>query len=135
MSFDWTRYLDLARALSAAVTDEASLRSAVSRSYYCAFNLAMMRAADNSYRSPNDGSSHDLLWELYGRNDDPACKKLALVGPRMKRRRVKADYKPDYRRLTEEVKDAIADAEECVALIAHLPKQLPADLPRTYSFH
>jgi uncharacterized protein (UPF0332 family) len=134
MSFDWNNYLELAKTLSVAVADEASLRSAVSRAYYCAFNLAMARAAANSYRSPDDGSSHDLLWALYGRNNDAACKQLALVGPRMKRRRVKADYRADYHRLAEEVKDAIADAEQCAALIASLPKGLPVDLPRTFSF-
>jgi len=134
MSFNWKSYLELAKSLSAAVADEASLRSAVSRSYYCAFNLAMARAIANSYRSPNDGSSHDLLWELFGRNNNAACKKLAAVGPRMKRRRVKADYRAEYHRLSEEVKDAINDAEECVALIGSLPAHLPADIPRTYSF-
>ena len=40
MNFDWNRYLELAKKLSAATEDDASLRSAVSRSYYCIFNLA-----------------------------------------------------------------------------------------------
>jgi len=135
MSFDWIKYLELAKVLSAAINDEASLRSAVSRSYYCAYNLAMSRATANSYRLPDDGNSHDNLWALYARNTDVGCKKLSLVGPRLKRRRVKADYRSDYYRLSEEVKDAIAEAEECVALINSLPKNLPIDLPRTFTIH
>jgi uncharacterized protein (UPF0332 family) len=134
MSFEWNKYLDLAKKLSLAVTDEASLRSAVSRSYYCAFNIALGRAKANSYRSPDDGSSHDLLWDLYGRNDDKKCKQLAVLGPRMKRRRVKADYRSTYEKLSDETLDAIADAEECIALIASLSNELPKDLPRHFSF-
>ena len=88
MSFDWTKYLDLAKQLYSA-SDDASLRSAVSRSYYCAFNLARARAESKGYRAPHDdlGSSHDKLWELYGRNEDSdECKRLAIVGPRLKKK-------------------------------------------------
>jgi hypothetical protein len=134
MNFDWNNYLTLAKTLSAAVNDEASLRSAVSRSYYCAFNLALSRAKANNYRPPDDGSSHDLLWDLYGRNNDTGCKRVALFGARMKRRRVKADYREHFDKLSAEVQDAIADAEECVAIISNLHKQLPQDIPRRFSF-
>jgi hypothetical protein len=106
----------------------------VSRSYYCAFNLALRKAEANRYRAPLDGSSHDLLWDLYARNDDLGCKRLALIGPRMKRRRVKADYRSNFDKLTDEVQDAIADAEECVAILARLEKELPRDVPRRFSF-
>jgi hypothetical protein len=136
MSFDWNKYLALARTLSAATTDDASLRSAVSRSYYCAFNLAMARAKANSYRTPDDGSgsSHDHLWELYGRNNNVGCTRLAAIGQRMKRRRVKADYRPNFDKLSDEVQDAIADAEECVAIISSLARELPEDVPRRFSY-
>jgi hypothetical protein len=67
MAFDWHSYLALAKTLATATTDEASLRSAVSRSYYSAFNLAMLRAEANGYGDESDaiGSSHYRLWELY----------------------------------------------------------------------
>jgi hypothetical protein len=137
MPFDWNQYLTLAKNLStAAVTDEASLRSAVSRSYYAAFKLAMERAERNGYRSKFDetGGSHDQLWALYGRNDKNAdCVRLGLLGPRMKRRRVIADYKSEYPKLTDDVLIAIENAEECVALIAKLPENIPEDKPRSWS--
>ena len=137
MEFDWHSYLALAKTLSAATTDEASLRSAVSRSYYSAFNLATLRAEKNGYRNKFDatGSSHDLLWELYSRNSTHAgCKRLSALGPRMKRRRVKADYRPDFHKLLDEVKNAIEDADECVAILSSLPKEFPVDQPRSWSF-
>jgi hypothetical protein len=136
MSFDWAKYLDLARSLSTAASDEASLRSAVSRSCYCAFNLAMSRAAANSYRTSDDGTggSHDQLWEMYGRNDDQDCKRLALLGQRMKRRRVKADYRASFEKLPDEVKSTIADAEACVAILSGLPAGLPKAVSRRWSY-
>jgi uncharacterized protein (UPF0332 family) len=136
MSFDWNKYLTLAKALSQAVTDEASLRSAVSRSYYSVFNLALQRAGLNGYRDKSDetGGSHQLLWNLYGRNiKNTDCLRLAMLGPRMKRRRVKADYRSAYPKLPDEVRFAINDADECVALLARLPEGMPEDTPRSWS--
>ena len=51
--FDWNQFLTLARTLSENA-DEASLRSAVSRAYYCAFNTAMARAEAAGYRAKGD---------------------------------------------------------------------------------
>lgn len=136
MSFDWITYLDLAKSLSKA-TDEASLRSAISRSYYSAFNLVTSRAAANGYRPKSDelGGSHELLWALCQRNEDnESCKRLAILGPRMKNRRVKADYRDFVTRLPEETLSAIEDADECINLLSALPKEYPKDVPRKYSF-
>ena len=135
MAFDWSKYLELAKKLS-DTADEASLRTAVSRSYYCAYNLALARAKLNQYRPPPDtmGGIHEQLWELYGRNEaDDDCKFIALWGPRMKRRRVKADYQLYYPAIQQEAKDAIEDAELCVAKLSALPQGLPKDVPRRWS--
>lgn len=135
MAFDWLEFLELAKKLS-HMTDEASLRTAVSRSYYCTYNLALNRAKLNQYRSPADTMAgiHEQLWDLYSRNDtDDNCKYLALWGPRMKRRRVKADYHSSYPKIEQEAKDAINEAEQCVAKLASLPQGLPKDIPRIWS--
>jgi hypothetical protein len=136
MSFKWENFLDLAKTLAKTADDDASLRSAVSRSYYCAFNLARRRAEANGYRHPKDDAtgSHDLIWELYGRNDDPGCVRLASIGPRLKRRRVKADYRLYCDKLSDDVQDAIADAEECITLLSRLEIDLPKDVPRIFRF-
>ena len=137
MAFDWRSYLTLAKTLAAATNDEASWRSAVSRSYYSAFNLAMLRATANGYKNKSDetGNSHKLLWELYSRNTDNAeCRRLSLLGPRMKRRRVKADYDSHVNRLPDELKDAIEDADECVIILSSLPREFPINISRTWSY-
>ena len=59
---------------------------------------------------------------------------MANLGPRMKRRRVKTDYRSAFSDLSGEASEAIADADRCVALLARLPANLPADIPRQYSF-
>lgn len=134
MNFEWIHYLELAKQLSIEGSDEASLRSAVSRSYYCVFNLASITAKKKGYRTSQDGNSHKNLWDFYGRNDEASCKQLALLGPRMKRRRVKADYQDRYEKLFDEVQEAIANAEECITIIALLEKEQPKDIPRRFSF-
>src|ERR1700685_3938186 len=107
MSFDWSNYLELAKKLAAEKGDEASLRSAVSRAYYCVFNLAMTKAKSNDFRTKDDAGSHDQLWTLYGRNTEQQCLKISNIGARMKRRRVKADYYSYVTKLEEEVEDAL----------------------------
>ena len=134
MTFDWNKYLELAKRLAAETGDDAAMRSAVSRSYYCVFNLAMIRAKTNEYRTKDDASSHDQLWTLYGRNTDASCAKVSVIGQRMKRRRVKADYQSNFDQLKEAAADAVSDAEECVAILSSLQRDLPKDVPRAWSF-
>ena len=134
MTFDWNNYLVLAKKLATDKADDAALRTAVSRSYYCIFNLAMTKAKGNQYTSKDDASSHDQLWSLYGRNTDKDCEQISLIGARMKRRRVKADYRAFFDNLKDEVEDAIEDAEECLKLLDQMSKDLPKDLPRSWSF-
>ena len=136
MPFDWKDYLLLAKKLVAAQdADDAALRSAVSRSYYCVFNLAMDRATLNSYRTKDDASSHDQLWNLYQRNaESNDCKQVSLIGSRLKRRRVNADYRTVYTNLKAEAEGAVEDAEACLKLLSELSLDFPKDLPRKYSY-
>jgi hypothetical protein len=133
MSFNWKDYLTLAKTLSES-TEDASLRTAISRAYYCVFNLSLYKAKTNEFRPKDDASSHDQLWGLYGRNKDKdrICSQLSAIGGRMKRRRVLADYRFSYDDLAADAKETISDAEECITLLQSLPVDLPKDLPRVY---
>jgi len=42
MPFDWNKFLSLAQQLATS-SDEACKRTAISRAYYCVFNLAFAR--------------------------------------------------------------------------------------------
>jgi hypothetical protein len=52
----------------------------------------------------------------------------------MKRRRVKADYRAEYPKLTDEVRFAIEDAGECATLLARLPEGIPENTARSWTF-
>ena len=103
--FDWHDFFTLAEEL-ATRRDVASLRSAISRDYYSVFNAAFARAESTVGTKPRDISSHQWCWNQYRSTPDITrqCQQLGLNGDRMKRRRVKADYKAsDIPRLEEEV--------------------------------
>src|SRR5580693_3490975 len=89
-AFDWSKYLDLAMELQTR-TDEASLRTAISRAYYFVYNTALSRPAVREYRLDVTRPAHEELWSLYERNGGE-CKNLADTAKRLKIRRVKADY-------------------------------------------
>ena len=104
MSFDWNNYLSLAEEL-ADRTDEASKRTAISRAYYCVFNLAFAHAVTTAGPKPWNEPSHSWCWKVYESTPDDSCRKLGIEGDRMKRRRVDADYKAaNNPRLDDEVR-------------------------------
>jgi hypothetical protein len=126
MSFDWTGFLGLADEL-ALRAEEAAKRTAISRAYYFAFNLAYARAERTAGPKPRDKSFHEWCWNKYIQSTDMRCRQIGLSGSRLKSLRVKADYKPnDGPRIADAVARAIADARsisgDLVGLPAHLPQ-------------
>jgi uncharacterized protein (UPF0332 family) len=125
MPFDWNNFLALAEAL-AAKTDEASQRTAISRAYYCVFNLAFARAEMTAGRRPRDARSHQWCWEQYSKTLDPTCAQLGVTGDRMKRLRVAVDYKASMiPRLEEEAQRILLDAHKFLADLATLDHNYP----------
>jgi hypothetical protein len=57
MTFDWNEYLALAKRLALVKSNEAALRSAISRAYCCVYNVALQRAKDNEFRVKDDAGS------------------------------------------------------------------------------
>jgi hypothetical protein len=129
--FDWSKYLDLATELQTR-TDEASLRTAISRAYYFVYNTALSRPAVGQYRLDTNRSAHEELWGLYERNGGE-CKDLADTAKRLKLRRVKADYQhQSYPRLAEDLKGVITDANDCAAILSKLDVDLPKPVTKIY---
>lgn len=125
MPFDWNNFLTLATEL-ATKTDEASHRTAISRAYYCAFNLAAARAESKVGPRPKDAPSHQWCWDQYIGTLNLACRQLGNTGDRMKRLRVKADYHAtDIFRLDDEVRRILADARQFLADLAALGPEYP----------
>jgi uncharacterized protein (UPF0332 family) len=85
--FDWQEYLILAKAL-ASKSDPASLRSAVSRAYYFAYNRAVSLALKkNLPRDPKLGL-HAGMWEAFR----TVSYEVFSDGNRLRRARNDADY-------------------------------------------
>lgn len=124
MPFDWNDFLSLADQLARSA-DEASKRTAISRAYYCVFNLAFARAESSGCRYPG-GGYHQWCWSQYSQSRDQSCAKLGADGDRMKRLRVKADYESaEIRRLDDTVLRMLSDAQQFLAALAALNHRYP----------
>lgn len=119
--FDWSEYLKLARQL-AANPDEASQRSSISRAYYCVYHKASERAVSTGYV---DQRSHFELWALYDRNTDRVCRKLSIIGSRMKKERVAADYDSAATRIAERMSVQLNRADDFLTRLSALAPRLP----------
>jgi uncharacterized protein (UPF0332 family) len=122
--FDWMEFSNLAKRLALA-TDEASQRSAISRFYYCIFNLATVRAESNSYVPSREGTSHRDVWLMYELSPVQECRTLARIGKRTRSQRVSADYDAHYPDLVKALKLVASDAEQFVSILSKLDPRHP----------
>jgi len=123
-NFDWSEYLALAREL-ANRSDEASLRSALSRIYYFVYHLAMDRANSNGFALFPGEAAHKQLWRNFIESPDPECRSLGLIAGRLKEKRERADYNIIYPRLADEMMVTISEAEKFADRLSKLPLRLP----------
>ncbi len=122
-TFDWSEYLKLAEELGKR-TDEASLRSAISRAYYYVFHLALKRAQANDFTFVT-GGMHTQLWRVFKESPEPDCRKLGEIASRLKRQRERADYDSIFARVDEEIPGMLADARDFSTLLVKLPARHP----------
>ena len=122
--FDWSTYLTLAEEL-AKRTDEASLRSAVSRTYYSVYHLALARAVANNFTTLSGEGKHAQLWRLFTTSPEPDCMKLGQIAERLKEKRVRADYEPHFARIEEEVPELLNDARDFAVRLQKLNSRYP----------
>lgn len=92
--FDWAEYLDFARYLCEEdYEDEAALRSAISRAYYAAYNLAeKFRSDRNIPLSGKKGNLHDKLWATFGESSNSVWQAIATNGDNLREARNRVDY-------------------------------------------
>jgi uncharacterized protein (UPF0332 family) len=82
MSFNWLDYLTLSKKLQSDPAvfglQEASLRSAISRAYYAAFQYAMILAVKKGYLPKHNGTDHITLPDFF-KNYKPE----PIIGPKI----------------------------------------------------
>jgi uncharacterized protein (UPF0332 family) len=109
MPFDWKQYLSFADELSKR-SEEAALRSAVSRAYYAAFCTARNHLRGKGEQIPDSEQTHKVVWESFQRRG----KTYAAVyqnGVRLRSRRRQADYEDEIKDLSNLVTEALRDAK------------------------
>lgn len=96
MSFDWSEYLTLAQALGGddvATSEEARLRSAISRAYYAVYGTAQVIARSRDGYTPQaTETSHQGLINHFKRSPDRVRKAIGMNLERLRKSRVTADY-------------------------------------------
>jgi uncharacterized protein (UPF0332 family) len=97
MMFDWSDYLDLAKELAGRMashaTEEAKLRSSVSRAYYAAFCKARNYLRDIEGRSiPSTGDAHVFVRDEFRHSADRLRRKIGNNLNRLRIDRNKVDY-------------------------------------------
>ncbi|HET6455849.1 MAG TPA: hypothetical protein VFI02_15705 [Armatimonadota bacterium] len=115
----------LAREL-ANRTDPAANRTAISRAYYAAYNVAASLLEDMSCHVPQDGTSHKLVRERLSYSQD---KDMRIAGHKLAdlyNSRLEADYQLSK---PQNQKDAISRVDIAEGLINTLDK-MAKDKPR-----
>ena len=121
MPFEWKNYLDLAKKLKDE-SDEASHRAAISRAYYCVFNLAKEYAIENlDYEFRPDIPSHTNLWRCYEKKGR-TFKIIRDKGISLKDKRRNADYEIEFEELERNLKFALKDAKDAIYWLEQVQK-------------
>ena len=113
-TFDWANYLTFAEEL-AKRSDEAALRSAISRAYYSAYCKARNRLGESGIAVRTN--SHKWLWDYFRRSGNGEIRRLGLNGDRLRMARNRADYDNVYQDLISSVPTALLRAKQIVQRI------------------
>ncbi|SRR5260370_15467225 len=122
--FDWAGYYKLADEL-AKRADEAALRTAISRAYYYVYQLGLKRAETNGFKARPDEGIHKQLWRNFNASPDPDCRRLGELANRLMDKRIMADYRPTYPRISDEVPAMLTDAQNFAARLGALNPRFP----------
>ena len=92
MAFDWRTFLTLAQILVKQESNDAALRSAISRAYYAAYIVARRHWETANGPVPREGSSHKIIWDGYANGSGNIERRIATDGNTMFTHRNRADY-------------------------------------------
>ncbi len=127
MKFDWSEYFNLAKEL-AETSEEAELRSAVSRAYYSAFCLARNYLRDiEQDPTLSRNKTYDINVHKYVADEfihhKSKSKTMIEIGNdlnRLRPRRNKADYEDTIFNLQKEARTALMLAQNIILALSKL---------------
>ena len=127
MPFDWRAYRDLAESL-AQQGSEASRRSAISRAYYAAFNVAREFLEWEADEKIRDEGAHATVWRR-PRKGGRSRKPVGMAGKGLQYDRENSDYtNPFDGDPLKTVEKALHVAGEIINEIDSFRQQILADL-------
>lgn len=85
-------FLDLAQSLSRKSSNEAALRTSVSRSYYALFNLLKQFLKDNNFSLPKAAAAHGIVYHALYHCDVDEAASIAKDLDELREDRNDADY-------------------------------------------
>ena len=127
MKFDWSEYFNLAKELT-QTSEEAELRSAVSRAYYSAFCLARNYWRDiqqdpTLWRNKTyDINVHEYVAEefIYNQSKSQIMIEIGKDLTRLRIMRNKADYEDTMFNLQKEARNALMLAQNIISALSNL---------------
>ncbi len=125
MTFDWSEYLKLAQELAGqainSASQEAKLRSSVSRAYYAAFCKARNYLHDiEGHLIPSTGEAHKYVRDVFKRSPDRSRRKIGNNLDRLRIDRNKADYWNSVTGLSSIAKIDLTIAQEVISTLSFL---------------
>jgi uncharacterized protein (UPF0332 family) len=124
--FAWDDFLAFAEELQRNRSDEAAMRSAVSRAYYAVFHLSLHFLEQHHGAVTSMANRHQAVWHEFQRGPDKSWKAISRLGDRLKLRRVDADYLLKQRDWVKEAKAALTEAEQIQYWLQQITKhQIP----------
>lgn len=125
MNFDWSEYLNLAQELAGQATSpssqEAKLRSAISRAYYAAFCKARNHLRDKEgHVIPSGGEAHQYVQNQFQRGGDKVRRKVGANLTRLHIYRKNADYEDRVTKLRDTTEYALKVAERILSNLCRL---------------
>ncbi|MEG4288229.1 HEPN domain-containing protein [Microcoleus sp. C2C3] len=129
MKFDWEEYFNLAKEL-AATTEEAKLRSAISRAYYSVFCLARNYLRDIqqdprlSRNKTYDINDHQYVAEEFIHNPSKSQTMIEIGKDlsRLRKMRNNADYEDTMFNLPTQATTALMLAQNIISALSKLPQ-------------
>jgi len=137
--FDWKEYLNLAEQLTRVtidtVSDEACLRTAVSRAYYAAFHIANDFAKnkdENLFKqvknetvidkkgNPRRRGDHEVVIEFLMRNSDNNIMEAGVKLEGLKKERVRCDYYDNIKNIFALAQKVILETKDVLDKISSI---------------
>lgn len=125
MPFDWADYRAVAETLRRNA-DEASLRSAISRAYYCAYHQAVNHLSQHFNFQTSKDKSHDTVWRTF-KEKGRSYAEVWSKGDKLKKLRVDADYESDAVVNGETVMFSLQLADRIITILRGLHERKSSD--------